>query len=50
LISVAQKSEDFMVDPDDCTAEPCLLVRLAKRTLLLCLAVIAVLILTGILN
>jgi AmpE protein len=50
LISVAQKSEDFMVDPDDCTAEPCLLVRLAKRTLLLCLAAIAILILTGILN
>ncbi|MBA6233276.1 MULTISPECIES: beta-lactamase regulator AmpE [unclassified Colwellia] len=50
LISVAQKSEDFMVDADDCTAEPCLLVRLAKRTLLLCLAVISVLILTGILN
>jgi AmpE protein len=50
LITVAQKSEDFMVDPDDCTAEPCLLVRLAKRTLLLCLAVIAILILTGILN
>jgi AmpE protein len=50
LISVAQKSEDFMVDPEDCTAEPCLLVRLAKRTLLLCLAVISVLILTGILN
>jgi AmpE protein len=50
LISVAQKSEDFMIDPDDCTAEPCLLVRLAKRTLLLCLAVISILILTGILN
>jgi AmpE protein len=50
LISVAQKSEDFMVDPEDCTAEPCLLVRLAKRTLLLCLAAIAILILTGILN
>ena len=50
LINVAQKSEDFMVDPDDCTAEPCLLVRLAKRTLLLCLAAIAILILTGILN
>jgi len=50
LINVAQKSEDFMIDPDDCTAEPCLLVRLAKRTLLLCLAVISILILTGILN
>jgi AmpE protein len=50
LINVAQKSEDFMIDPDDCTAEPCLLVRLAKRTLLLCLAVISILILTGVLN
>ena len=50
LISVAQKSEDFMIDPEDCTAEPCLLVKLAKRTLLLCLAAIAILILTGILN
>lgn len=50
LITVAQKSEDFMVDKDDCTAEPCLLVRLAKRTLLLCLAVIAILILTGVIN
>jgi len=50
LISVAEKSEDFMVDPDDCTAEPCLLVRLAKRTLLLCLAVIAILVLTGVLT
>ncbi|NQZ80259.1 MAG: beta-lactamase regulator AmpE [Colwellia sp.] len=50
LISVAEKSEDFMVDADDCTAEPCLLVRLAKRTLLLCLAVIAILVLTGVLT
>jgi AmpE protein len=50
LITVAEKSEDFMVDANDCTAEPCLLVRLAKRTLLLCLAVIAMLVLTGILT
>lgn len=50
LISVAEKSEDFMVDADDCTAEPCLLVKLAKRTLLLFLAVIAVLVLTGVLS
>jgi AmpE protein len=49
LITVAEKSEDIMVDANDCTAEPCLLVRLAKRTLLLCLAVIAILVLTGIL-
>ena len=48
LIAVAQKSEDFMIDVEDCTAEPCLLVRLAKRTLLLCLALIAILILTGV--
>jgi len=47
LSSVAQKSEDFMIDAEDCTAEPCLLVRLAKRTLLLFLALNAVLILTG---
>jgi len=50
LITVAQKSEDFMIDVEDCTAEPCLLVRLAKRTLLLCLALIAILILTGVIN
>jgi len=50
LIEVAQKSEDFMIDKEDCTAEPCLLVRLAKRTLLLCLAVIAILILTGVIS
>lgn len=48
LISVAQKSEDFMIDTDDCTAEPCILVRLAKRTLLLCLAFISILVLTGV--
>jgi len=49
LISVAQKSEDIMIDAQDCTAEPCILVRLAKRTLLLCLAFISILILTGVL-
>ncbi len=49
LTSVAHKSEDFTVDTKDCTAEPCILVRLAKRTLLLCLAVISILILTGVL-
>lgn len=49
LISVAQMSEDYMVDADDCTAEPCLLVKLAKRTLLLLLAIIAVMTLTGML-
>ena len=50
LIDVAEKSEDIMLDNDDCTAEPCLLVRLAKRNLLLVLAFIAVLTLIGLVN
>lgn len=43
LIDVALKSEDTMIDKDDCTAEPCLLVRLSKRNVLLLLASIAIL-------
>jgi AmpE protein len=50
LIDVAEKSEDIMVNADDCTAEPCLLVRLAKRNVLLVLAVISILTLAGLLN
>jgi len=50
LIGVAQKSEDILVEEDDCTAEPCLLVRLAKRNVLLVLAVISVLTLVGIIS
>ena len=50
LNQVAKQSEDFMVDKDDCTAEPCLLVRLAKRTTMLCLSIIALLTLTGVIN
>jgi AmpE protein len=50
LIDVAEKSEDIMVNKDDCTAEPCLLVRLAKRNVLLVLAVISILTLAGLLN
>jgi AmpE protein len=50
LIDVAVKSEDILVEEHDCTAEPCLLVRLAKRNALLVLAVIAVLTLTGVLS
>jgi AmpE protein len=49
LIDVAEKSEDILVDEHDCTAEPCLLVRLAKRNALFILAVIAILTLTGVL-
>lgn len=48
LVNVAEKSEDFMIDEGDCSAEPCILVRLAKRTLLLCLAVVSLLIITGV--
>ena len=50
LIDVAQKSEDIMVNEDDCTAEPCLLVRLAKRNALLVLAAISALTLVGIIG
>ncbi len=50
LISVAKKAEDFMVNKEDCSEEPCLLVRLAKRTVLLLLAVISILTLVGALN
>ena len=50
LNQVAKQSEDFMIDKDDCTAEPCLLVRLAKRTTLLCLSIIAIFTLMGIIN
>lgn len=50
LIEVAEKSEDIMVNENDCTAEPCLLVRLAKRNVLLVLAVISVFTLAGIIN
>ncbi|PKG81489.1 regulatory signaling modulator protein AmpE [Colwellia sp. 75C3] len=50
LIDVAEKSEDIMVNENDCTAEPCLLVRLAKRNVLLVLAVISILTLSGFLT
>ncbi len=50
LIDVAQKSEDIMINEGDCTAEPCLLVRLAKRNALLVLAVISALILAGVID
>lgn len=50
LIGVAVKSEDFMIDPEDCTAEPCLLVRLAKRNVLLLLAAVSVFTLMGIIS
>jgi len=50
LIDVAEKSEDNMVNENDCTAEPCLLVRLSKRTVLLLLATVALLTLFGVIR
>jgi AmpE protein len=50
LGDVAQKSEDMMIDDQDCTAEPCLLVRLAKRNVLLLLAVVSILTLSGLIS
>ncbi len=50
LNKVAKQSEDFQVDENDCTAEPCLLVRLAKRSLMLLLAIIAILTITGVIH
>lgn len=50
LGDVAQKSEDVLIDEQDCTAEPCLLVRLAKRNLLLLLALVSILTLSGVVS
>jgi AmpE protein len=50
LIKVAKQAEDFMVDEEDCTAEPCLLVRLAKRNLMLFLAILSLFTITGVVN
>jgi len=50
LTDVAQKSEDIMIDENDCTAEPCLLVRLSKRNVLLLLATIATLTMFGVIR
>ena len=50
LIDVAQKAEDIMIENEDCTAEPCLLVRLAKRNVMLLLTTLSTLILLGIIR
>lgn len=50
LISVAEVAEDYALNEGDCTAEPCLLVRLAKRNLLLIFAFISVLTLLGVID
>lgn len=50
LTTVAKAAEDVEPDEHDCTEEPCTLLRLAKRNLILVLAVIAVLTLGGWIN
>jgi AmpE protein len=50
LIEVAQQSEDITVDNDDCSAEPTLLVHLAKRNVLLILSILSILILAGVIR
>jgi AmpE protein len=47
LIEVAKAAEESDPENDDCTLEPCLLVRLVKRNVLFILAVLAVLTLAG---
>ncbi len=47
---VAKASEEIEPDEDDCTEEPCTLLRLAKRNMMMMLAVMAVLTLGGWLN
>jgi AmpE protein len=50
LIDVAQQSEDTIVNDEDITSQPCLLVSLAKRNVLLFCALIATLTLVGVVN
>lgn len=50
LISVAESSEDIIVNKDDFTEEPCLLVRLAKRNVLFIFSVISLLTLAGLIH
>jgi AmpE protein len=50
LIDVAQQSEDTTVNDEDITSQPCLLVSLAKRNVLLFCVLIATLTLVGVVN
>jgi AmpE protein len=47
LVSVSKKAEEIEPDEDNCAEEPCTLVRLAKRNVMLLLVVIAILTLSG---
>ena len=50
LIDVAKQAEEVEIDENDCTQEPCTLVRLAKRNVMFLLVAIALLTLAGWLN
>ncbi|MGS2720780.1 beta-lactamase regulator AmpE [Paraglaciecola aestuariivivens] len=50
LLAVSKQAEEVEPDQQDCTEEPCTLVRLAKRNVLLLLVVIAILTLSGWIN
>ncbi|PKG97343.1 beta-lactamase regulator AmpE [Paraglaciecola sp. MB-3u-78] len=47
LLDVSKKAEEIEPDENDCTEEPCTLVRLAKRNVMFLLVIIALLTLTG---
>lgn len=50
LLDVSKKAEEIEPEQDDCTEEPCTLVRLAKRNVMFILVIIALLTLTGWIN
>ncbi|MDP5039508.1 MAG: beta-lactamase regulator AmpE [Paraglaciecola sp.] len=50
LLDVARQAEEIELDKNDCTEEPCTLVRLAKRNVKFILVAIALLTLTGWIN
>jgi AmpE protein len=47
LLDVSRKAEEIEPDENDCTEEPCTLVRLAKRNMMFLLVIIALLTLSG---
>ncbi|WP_158971044.1 beta-lactamase regulator AmpE [Paraglaciecola sp. L3A3] len=50
LLEVSKKAEEIEPDENDCTEEPCTLVRLAKRNVMFLLVAIAILTLSGWIN
>jgi AmpE protein len=50
LLDVSKKAEEIEPDQQDCTEEPCTLVRLAKRNVMFLLVVIAILSISGWIN